>query len=125
MVKPGAKENKPAELKRITDYVNVGAGERLEGDKVDIDDILGQDIVLTDFNFVQSSKYADEKSGKSGEFAILQFNRIGDKKKLTTACGGKVVMRALKEMPKSYLPVTIKITRRKSDTGTGKYYAIE
>lgn len=124
MVKPGVKVTKPQELKRIGDYVNVAGAERLEGDRTDIEDILGEDIVLKDFVFIESTKFKEE--GKAtGEFAVLQFSKVGEEKVLTTACGGKVVVRALKEMPKQYLPVVIRITRQKSTTGTGRYYAIE
>ena len=104
MPSPKDRTSKPKELKRIGDYVTIAAGERLEGDKVDIEDILGVDIVLKDFVFIESTKFQDEKNPdgtpKKGEFAVLQFSKVGEDKVLTTACGGKVVVRALKEMPK-------------------------
>jgi len=124
VAKPSEKVAKPDELKRIGDYVKTG-GERLDGEKVDIDSILGDDIILKDFVFVESTKFATEEK-KTSEFAIIQFARPEAKDKvLTTSCGGAVVVRALKEMPKNYLPVVIRITRVKSTKGTGRYYNIE
>ncbi|MFA5377489.1 MAG: hypothetical protein WC455_17190 [Dehalococcoidia bacterium] len=126
MAKPGDRTTKPVELKRVSDYVDTKGAASLDGDKVDIDDILGKDIVLQDFVFIESDKYKDEKKpGEKSEFAVIQFNNMGETKKLTTACGGKVVVRCLKELPKQYLPMIIRITRKKSEKGTGKYYAVE
>lgn len=111
-------ESKGEELKRLTDYVDVGVGERLEGEKVDLEDILGDDIKMTDFHLVPSSKY----EGKS-EFAVIQFEHEG--KLCTTMTGGKVVVDRLKMMPKNYLPVMIKIVRVKSAESGHKYLSIE
>lgn len=124
MPKPGQRETKPSELKRIGDYVEIGVGERLEGERIDIEEILGEDVALYDFVFISSTKYQTEE-GKKGKFAVIQFKRAGNDDLLTTACGGKVVVTALEEMPKQYLPITIRITLQKSKSGGGRYYNIE
>lgn len=112
---------KEEELKRLTDYVNVGVGERLEGEKVELEEILGDDIKMTDFHLVPSSKFAEE--GKKKEFAVIQFEQEG--KLCTTMTGGQVVVDRLKMMPKNYLPVIIKIVRIKSPESGRKYLSIE
>lgn len=117
----GKKESKEQELKRLTDYVNVGAGERLEGEKIDLDDVLGEDIKLVDFNVVPSTKFAEE--GKKKDFVVLQIERGGKLQVVMT--GGGVVVDRIKEMPKNYLPVMIKIVRVKSPESGRKYLSIE
>lgn len=101
--------------KRLTDYVQ--AGVQLEGDRINLEDILGEDIELTDFVFLPGVKF-------EGEFAVIQFRRHDSTQVFTTSTGGKVVMEALKQMPKNYLPVDIKIIRTKGKSGT-KYLTIE
>lgn len=110
MTKPGAQTEA---MKRLTDYVNVG-GSQLEGERVNLEDVLGEDIKLTDFIFMPSTKYE-----KKGEFAIIQFEYEG--KLCTTSTGGEVVVNALKQMPKNYLPVIIKIVKVKGK----RYYSLE
>lgn len=115
------KESKGEELKRLTDYVNVGAGERLEGEKVELEDILGEDIKMTDFNVVPSTKFA--KEGEKKDFVVIQFMREG--KLFVVMTGGGVVVDRIKEMPKNYLPVMIKIVRKTSPESKRKYLSIE
>ncbi len=127
MVKPSEKQNKPEDLKRIGDYVAKG-GERLEGDRVALDDILGEDIILKDFVFIPSTKFQEErKEGDAKkEFAVLQFCKQGEPKKLlTTATGGGAVVDALKQMPKQYLPILIRIKYTKSPTSGRRYLILE
>ena len=124
MAKPGDKQVKPAELKRIGDYVEVGAGERLEGERIDLQTVLGDELKLLDFVFINSTKYLQEGQDKS-DFAVIQFNKPGDKGLYTASCGGTVVKAALREMPKNYLPINIRITWAKSQSTGRRYLMIE
>jgi hypothetical protein len=120
MAKPDKVAREAVEIKRLTDYVAVGKGVNLEGERMELEEILGKDIKLTDFVFLTSTKY-EKESGKS-EFAVIQFELEGTL--YTTSTGGRVVVDALKQMPKNYLPVTIKIIKAKSKEGR-RYYSIE
>lgn len=124
MPKPREKDSKPEELKRLTDYVTIGAGERLEGERIDLQGVLGEELQLIDFVFIPSTKYAEEGKDK-GEFVVIQYKRPGDDSLYTSSCGGVVVKQALKEMPKNYLPALIRITYQKSPTTGRRYLAVE
>lgn len=126
MTKPSDKVVKPAELKRLTDYVEVGVGERLEGERIDLQSsgVLGEDITLLDFVFIPSTKYVPEDQDK-GEFLVMQYKRPGEDKVYTSTCGGGAVKDALKQMPKNYLPVIIRIKWQKSESSGRRYLMIE
>jgi len=102
--------------KRLTDFVTVGVGVQLEGRRLDggVEDILGEEIELLDFVILPSKQYG-------GEFAVMQFHWKDEL--CTTACGGTVVIDALKQMAKQYLPVLIQIIRVKGKLG--RYYSIK
>ena len=118
MVKTGKVAEEAKARKRLTDYVAAGTGPQLEGERVDVETILGDDIELLDFVFLKG----DEKYG-GNDFAVIQFN--SNKGVLcTTSTGAKVIVEALKEMPKQYLPVDVKIIRISSKGGR-KYLTIE
>lgn len=115
-MKPDEEAKKAQGLKRLTDYIQVG-GAQLEGERIEFKEILGSDIELTDFVFIPSTKYVVE--GETSEFVIIQFKLNG--KLCTSSTGGKVVVDALKQCPKHYLPMIIKIIKVKGKN----YYSIE
>ena len=116
MPKPGSKEVEPSKLKRITDYVSVGSSVQLEGRRLDsIEDILGQEVELVDFVIIPSKQY-------DNDFAVMQFNM--ESELVCVACGGVVIVDTLKQMPKNYLPVAVKIIRIKGKSGR-KYLSFE
>ena len=83
---------------RFSDYIL--PTPKLEGEQVDIDEILDGTILITDYAIL---------TGKFGEFAVIQYSNEG--KLYTTACGGTVVVRKLKEFPRDMLPILATITK--------------
>ena len=122
MPKPSEKQSKPEEIKRLTDYVTTGVRDRLEGERVEMEKVMGEDLRLLDFVFIPSTKFNEE--GKKGEFLVMQYNRPGNDTLYTSSCGGVAVVEALKQMPKNYLPVTVRIVWAKSKAGR-RYLSIE
>ena len=118
-MKPGEKaEGAKNARKRLTDYVAAGQGAQLDGDRIEIEKILGDDIELLDFVFLKG----DEKYGGK-DFAVIQFHHEG--KLLTTSTGAAVIVEALKEMPKQYLPVDVTIIREKGKSSGRGYLTIK
>lgn len=84
--------------------------ERLEGEKVKIDDILNQDIVINGFTLAQS-KFSKNKSGM---YATVQFsNNTGEKRVFFT--GSDVIIDQLQKY-KSDMPFMAQIKK------INKYY---
>lgn len=114
MAKPGKAVE--GQIKRLTDYVHPTLGAQLEGKRLDrggMDEVLGQDVKLLDFIMLQS------KEERGGEYALIQFEYKGEI--CVGSIGAKQVVQALKQMPKNYLPVLVKIVEHKSPT-TGRFY---
>ncbi len=123
MAKPSERNNKPEALKRIGDYVQKGVGAQLEGEKVELENYMGQELVLKDFVFIPSTKFQQE--GKKSEFAVIQFTLPGSDKLMTISCGGGAVVDSLKQMPKQYLPIAVTFKWQKSPQSGRRYITIE
>lgn len=117
MPPPKERAQAPDDIKRLTDYVQMGGGTPLEGRRLDsVEEILGKEVILQDFAVVPSRQYG-------GEFIVMQFTLKDEL--CTVACGGGVVVDSLKQMPKNYLPVKIKVIRIKSQSTGRMYLSIE
>lgn len=100
------------EIPSFSDYV---ADKTLDGDKVRIDDILNQEVVITGYN-VSESKY---KKGGSDICVKVQFYELSDEKKARRVffSGSVVLKNHLEEikmkLEEKGLPLLFKATVKK------------
>ena len=96
------------ERKRFSDVISGKLYPDLE--QKDIKELLDKDLLVKDVTLLD---------GNFGEFAVILFEDFVTGKEYTTACGGMVVVKKLKEaQEKSLLPLIGTITKE------GRYYDI-
>jgi len=94
------------QLKRISEVVGGGS---LTGEPVDIDEILNDDVVVTDFTF-RKSQFDEDK-----QYVVIQIEVDGVKKVFSTGSG--VVLDLFDRLQKEQLPVLAKFERVKGKSG--------
>lgn len=78
-------------MKRFTDFAD--EPKPLEGDKVRIDDVLNQEIIITGFD-IKNSRYQKNNSGK---YLTLQFKRDEDAEANVLFTGSDVLISQLEK----------------------------
>jgi len=126
MVKKADQAAAAQEVKRLTDYVQ--QGQQFEGEKLQFEKVLGEDFFLKDF-VALPSKMADKKPAAPGdppankEFLVMQIE--WRKKVYVTSCGAAQVVDAVKQLPKQYLPVAMRVVKDTNPTTKRMYYRVE
>ena len=110
------------EGKRLASY---GTGGRmLEGERIDFDDVMGEEVQMTDFVLVPSRQF-------EGHFAVIQLKRpeLDDDVLYTMTTGAGAVIDLLKQAEaagaRDELPLNVKFVWRTSQTSGRKYIAVE
>jgi len=78
-------------LKRVSDLIPPGVFP--DAIPVEIEDLVGKDIVLEDFEVL---------TGQYGQFSVVCFKYMNDEKFYSFACGGVVVMKKLAKLRESF-----------------------
>lgn len=86
---------------------------RLEGEKVKLDSILNQDIIIHDFNIAPSSF----SKNKSGNYIMIQFSIKGKEEKSVLFTGSDVLIDQLQRY-KDEMPFQVQIKK------INKYYTL-
>jgi hypothetical protein len=128
MVKRAQQAEAAQEVKRLTDYVQ--QGQQFEGEKIQFEKLLGEDFLLKDF-VALPSKMADKDAAppvpgappKNKEFLVMQIEYKG--KVYVTSCGAGQVVDAVKQLPKQYLPVALKVVKDKNPKSGRMFYRVE
>ena len=131
MVKKSAQAEAAKDVKRLTDYVQ--QGQQFEGDKLLFEKVLGEDFMLKDF-VALPSKMADKDAKpaapgeppKNKEFLVMQIEwPVGSGKVYVSSCGAGQVVDAVKQLPKQYLPVAMRVVKDKNPKTGRMFYRVE
>ena len=131
MVKKAVQVEAVQGVKRLTDYVQ--QGQQFEGDKILFEKLLGEDFALKDF-VALPSKLADKPLTGAApaapgaqpvnkEFLVMQIEWKG--KVYVTSCGAGQVVDAVKQLPKQYLPVVMRVVKDKNPKTGRMFYRVE
>jgi len=107
MARPKASDNE--EMKRAADIVAPGGGFQFEGEKIDLKELLGQEIKLLGVSEPMQSTFGEN------QYIIMQVEVDG--KPRVTMSGATVLVKKLSTIPKESLPVLIKLVKVKGKTG--------
>lgn len=131
MVKKSAQAEAAKDVKRLTDYVQ--QGQQFEGEKLQFEKVLGDDFLLKDF-VALPSKMADKSPAPAApgapapnkEFLVMQIEwPVGSGKIYVTSCGAGQVVDAVKQLPKQYLPVALRVVKDKNPKTQRMFYRVE
>jgi hypothetical protein len=128
MVRRAQQAEAAQEVKRLTDYVH--QGQQFEGEKLNFEKLLGEDFQLKDFAALPS-KLADKQPAPAvpgapavaKEYLVMQVEWKG--KIYVTSCGAAQVVDAVKQMPKQYLPVLLRVVKDKNPKTGRMFYRVE
>jgi len=98
----------------VYDVTDTFSQKEFEGDRISLDDILDQTIIITDF-ILKPSEFSD------GDFAIIQV--VFNDKKGILMSGSQILLSGLKKY-KDKLPIRCKIIKRQSPKTKRRYYAL-
>ncbi len=126
MIKQAKKTEAAQAVKRLTDFVQ--QGQQFEGEKLMFEKLLGEDFLLKDFATLPS-KMVDKQPVTPGapaqakEFLVMQLEWKG--KVYVSSCGAAQVVAAVKQLPKQYLPVMLKVVKDKNPKTGRMFYRVE
>ena len=107
------------DIKDIKRFKDLYKKESLKGTKVDLDNVIGKDIVIKKVLIQKSFSYGTD-------FAVIQYQLVNDETDAlwTTTCGGRAIVGYLKDaLEKNYLPFIAKIVMKEGKEG--HYYLFE
>lgn len=91
--------------------------------QVQLQDVLGTDLLLQDCTFLRGS-YTDPVTREISTYAVIKFADVETGEEKTTLCGGNVVVRKLRELQEnSQFPIIGQITLEQGGS-YGRYYDI-
>jgi hypothetical protein len=99
-----------SEIRRLAEVIGVPV---LEGEQIDLDEILNQDVVIRQVLTLH---------GDYGEYVVAQVE-TAEGKLYRVACGGTVVVKKL-QAAREYLPLIARFVRIKGKKGRS-YYDIQ
>jgi len=101
------------EHKEFRKFKDLFPNEIIEGKQVSIESVLDKDLLIKGFVL---------REGDYGEYAVIQFEDLGEEAKLrTTQTGAKIILRYLKKIKElNKFPFLAQIIRE--DTEKGQYY---
>jgi|GEM_PF-3374680 len=113
--KIGVEEEDKVPKKEITDLTEEDIPTQMfEGERIDVEDVLGENIVIRDMD-TRPSSFSE------GDYAILQIEKDGEPYKIST--GATVVMKQIQDL-EDKLPFRCKVIKKQSKKSGYKYYIL-
>lgn len=114
MAKTEKNEEKP-KRKRAADYG--GGGEQLEGERIKLVDIVGEEVLIIDFNIRASQFGEKDEQGNPKKYAVIQIEYKGEKRVIMTGAG--VIVDTLQNVPREDLPIYANFDKAVGKSGRG------
>jgi len=93
-------------------------GTQFEGERLTIEETLGEDIRVLDFA-IMLSNFVDENTGKNKDYAHISVEYKGEKRLIMTGSGA--ILNALRALDKKSLPLLTKVEKVKTKAGRQTY----